>query len=203
MSGGMVDFSAHGRCIEWSVATRAKVDGFNGDGYLLNRDERRLFAYVVDGIGSGREAQAAAAATVDELRGNDFSSMEQRFNAVHQSLKGRRGAALGAAEIDLTSGALNWSAVGDIDGLIIRRDTSTESMVQKGGTLGLGFSGLHVMSTGVGLGDMIVMTSDGVSRRFRDDLPQTRDVHVFASSVLEAYGRPNDDCIVLAMKVSD
>ena len=201
VSGGVIDFSACDAALEWSVATRAKVSGYNGDAFLLRRDERTACAYVIDGIGSGRDAHASATASVDVLSGLEACSLERQFSAVHKALSGHRGVALGCAEIDVTKRWIQWAAIGDIDGLVMRSDGSTESMIQRGGTLGISYSNPHIVHCSMPRGDVLVMTSDGVSRRFREALPQADNLDKFTASVLECYGRQSDDCIVLALRV--
>ena len=201
MRGGAIDFPDAGRAVQWAVATRAKVDGFNGDGFLLNRDDERIIATTIDGIGSGREAHAATAASVEALQGSSIMSLEQRFNAVHRTLEGGRGAAMGIAEIEVGSGAMQWAAVGDIDGYVIKRDGATGSMLQRGGTLGFGYTSLHVVRAALSDDDLVIITSDGISRRFRDAIPRTRDPDMLSNEILDVFGRENDDCIVLVLKL--
>lgn len=201
MTSGTIPFAECGTDLQWSVATRAKVPGYNGDGYLLGRDAKHVYAHVLDGIGSGKEAQAATDLGLQALSDRKLASMEQRFQAVHQTLQGGRGAAMGVAKIDMIERSLYWAAVGDIGGVVIQENGTTKNMIQIGGTLGINPGRPRTMRTCLTSGDVIVVTSDGISRRFCEDLPITRNVAELSGEVLDRYGRQNDDCIVLSMKV--
>ena len=193
---GVLEGSDGSAALAWSVAQAPKSqDSPNGDGYLLTRDGDRIMLAVVDGVGSGRDAHAAAEVCLRALRTEGGHEPGPVFDRCHKALEGTRGAALALISVDLATARLVWAAVGDIDGCVFRGQDgkSVASMVQKAGTLGHHYSGIHLQDHALLPGDLVAVSSDGVSRRYRDQLPDMVSPGQFAESCLGTFGRANDD----------
>ncbi|MFY0310527.1 SpoIIE family protein phosphatase [Leisingera sp. D0M16] len=201
---GSIAFGPGGSQIDWAVAQAAK-EGCTacGDGYLLRRDGGRLLAALADGVGSGAEARDAASACLQELAAGSVRGIAELFEAAHRRLQGSRGAALAVALIDPDQAAVEWAALGDVEGVIcpLRPDCKDSSTVmQKGGTLGVHFPGVFCQTQKFPPQHVLVFASDGVSRRFRDSLPHAQvPPREWVSSCLGTYGKDYDDRTVLAV----
>ena len=106
------------------------------------------------------------------------------------------------AVIDFGSKKMTWAALGDVDGIVHRTEAGSSGstgILQKGGTLGLHYPGVHLQPQNLSDGCMIVLTSDGVSRRYREMRPMGLRPCDFAPACLEQFGRDNDDRTVLAV----
>lgn len=201
MNGGLISIHDGTIQLQWSVDSRAKHAGANGDGYSLFRDDTRICAAVIDGIGSGAAAHEATTDCIRALANPAFRTVDEKFAGVHTALGGGRGAAMAIAEIDLRRATMTWAAVGDIDGVLWHRNGKAESLVQKGGTLGISYLGLHKFTARLSPDDVIVMTSDGIARAYRKTEADHACPGTLTAQILENHGRRNDDCIVFAMKV--
>ncbi|NIZ15534.1 SpoIIE family protein phosphatase [Phaeobacter sp. HF9A] len=187
--------------LSWSVAQQSKIANSCGDGYMILRNGNTICAYVIDGMGSGPDAHRAASTGLNAIKNAGDTSLGAAFDATHRALQGMRGAAMAGAMIDLRQLTLSWAAVGDIDGLVHRGTEISDTLMQRGGALGHNFSGLHIQSTKLHIGDMIVLTTDGISRNYRSDIRALTSAADCADHILEAHGRSNDDRLVLAMKI--
>jgi phosphoserine phosphatase RsbX len=98
---------------------------------------------------------------------------------------------------------LTWAAVGDVDGLLIQDGdpAARRSMLQRPGTLGITYSGIHPQSQPLVAGDLFLLTTDGVSRKYRDRVSAGHSLAETAQQTLRRFGSENDDCLVLAIGV--
>ena len=168
---------------------------------MLLREGPNIRIYVVDGMGSGTEANAAADTALANLRESDCNDMEMAFGKVHSALHGIRGAALAGAQINLEQMTLFWTAVGDIDGALVRNGKIAESLIQSSGTLGLIYNGVCLARVPLQVNDMIVMATDGISRNYRSDLHTDLPIIDIVTGILRHHGRRADDRLVLGLKV--
>lgn len=200
---GSIAFDTGAR-IDWAAAQAPKTAGsVCGDGYLLRRTGRRLLVALADGVGSGQGAQAAANACLEALATVSASSISEVFETAHERVRGTRGAALAVALIDPELGAVEWAAVGDVEGVICAPPPESEgstAILQRGGTLGLQFPGVLPQIQPFPPDHVLVLASDGVSRRFRDALPTARiPPPEWVASCLATYGKDHDDRTVVAV----
>lgn len=200
---GLITANSGGSYLEWALAQASKDAGaHNGDGYLMKRDDDLVLVALADGVGSGRAAQDAANACLAEVAESGFQDISALFDRCHRKLSGMRGAALAVAVIDFGSKKMTWAALGDVDGIVHRTEAGSSGstgILQKGGTLGLHYPGVHLQPQNLSDGCMIVLTSDGVSRRYREMRPMGLRPCDFAPACLEQFGRDNDDRTVLAV----
>ncbi|MEW2915397.1 SpoIIE family protein phosphatase [Leisingera sp. JC11] len=201
---GSIAFGPGGSQIDWAVAQAAKEGSTAcGDGYLLRRAGSRLLVALADGVGSGAEARDAASACLQELAAGSVRGIADLFEAAHGRLQGSRGAALAVALIDPDQAAVEWAALGDVEGVICPlQPGSRESNVimQKGGTLGVHFPGVFCQTRNFPPQHVLVFASDGISRRFRDALPRMQvPPREWVPSCLGSYGKAHDDRTLLAV----
>ncbi|UWQ25714.1 serine/threonine-protein phosphatase [Leisingera aquaemixtae] len=201
---GSIAFETGGTRIDWAAAQAPKMAGsVCGDGYLLRRSGSRLMVALADGVGSGQGAQAAANACLEALATVSANSIAEVFETAHERVLGTRGAALAVALIDPELAAVEWAAVGDVEGVICALPPDSEgssAILQKGGTLGVQFPGVLPQIQPFPPNHILVLASDGVSRRFRDALPTARmPPQEWVASCLATYGKDHDDRTVLAL----
>lgn len=202
MRNGTIDHA--GAQVDWAVKLRSKGGvPHSGDGFLLQREGPVVMAAVADGTGSGIVAHEAATACLDALGKLGIAPIDQCFRTVHTAVAGTRGVALGLSLIDLSQRCLDWSAVGDIDAALFRPAPRAEciSIIQRGGTLGYQFEGFHRQQHDLSTGDLLLMISDGVSRRFRQSITADHTAVQAVDTCMSRYGGQDDDAIVLALKL--
>jgi len=202
MNSGQIE---HGNLVlSWGVQLRSKQAGTeSGDGFVLQRDGGRILAAVIDGTGSGTQARKAANTCIAALSDCGVHPLPICFQTCDDALANSRGAAMGLAMIDLTKCQLDWAAVGDIGGQLwqARRPDSPRGILQRGGTLGIQYSGIHQQQQDFRVGDLIIMASDGVMRGFLAGADINASASQVAEKTMASFGRDDDDAIVLAMKL--
>jgi anti-sigma regulatory factor (Ser/Thr protein kinase) len=106
-----------------------------GDGFAIEQHDGRALVMVVDGLGHGAPAAAAAA------RAGELFDVHHRLGPVdlmrrlHDGLRPTRGAAGAVAEVDARRGLVRFCGVGNIAATILV-GTTTRSLVSHHGTLG-------------------------------------------------------------------
>src|SRR5712671_6388348 len=161
--------------IEWGVATQALPgESVSGDLHLIKVLSRGALAAVVDGLGHGHEATAAArtaVAVLDEYADQSVISLVKRC---HEALLRTRGAVMTLASYDTNEGALTWLCVGNVDGVLLRADRkakpAAEGAVLRGGVVGYQLPPLHASVLPVAPHDLLILASDGIRSGFERGL---------------------------------
>jgi anti-sigma regulatory factor (Ser/Thr protein kinase) len=106
-----------------------------GDDWAISEDGAALTILVVDGLGHGSGAGAAARAAVDSFRKDRGLGPAEMFGGLHRALRPTRGAAVGLARIDPRRETVAFHGVGNIAGTIFR-DGGTRQVVSLPGIVG-------------------------------------------------------------------
>jgi negative regulator of sigma-B (phosphoserine phosphatase) len=193
--------------LAWSVSATGKHGAsVSGDGYLIARSQDRLLIAVVDGSGSGEGAAKAAEECLEEISNSLSLALEGTFEACHRRLQGTRGAALALAEIVLRDPIeLTWASVGDVDGQLLRGATVGRrqplGLVQSRGTLGFSYDQIFPQSHVLAVGDVVLLTTDGISRSYRDQNSTLQSPADLTRSTIGRFGRKDDDRLALALAI--
>jgi len=87
-----------GAQVDWAVAARTKRGhGESGDQYAVFPDASGVLIAVVDGLGHGKEAAAAAHAAIGELQKHRGRPLERLVDQCHERLQGGRGVVMSRA----------------------------------------------------------------------------------------------------------
>ena len=219
MTTGRIEIDGLPFALSWSVSAPSKRSGNAcGDGYLIARCAGRVLDAVVDGSGSGSGSVAndVAQDCLEELSRSLSASLSlaAAFQARHCRLRGTRGAALALAEIALTDPVrLTPAAVGDVDGQLLRASGPGRrrpvGQVQSRGTLGFSYETVHARPHSFGVGDMFLITTDGISRAHLDQrraaqspldrAPASMSPADLTRATLTRFGRGEDDQLALAL----
>jgi anti-sigma regulatory factor (Ser/Thr protein kinase) len=107
-----------------------------GDGWCLLQDHASHTLLVVDGIGHGPEAAAAANTAIDlASRHGDGTHAAELIRTLHAGLRATRGAAAAAIVLDLAHARGTTCGVGNIS-VSVRHAGSTHRLVSHNGILG-------------------------------------------------------------------
>lgn len=200
-----IDLASEGISLAWAAAYRSKICGLPcGDVYLVRRIGQSIMLAVADGSGSGPEAARAATFCLSILRETDSVCLNTLFAEAHRGCLGTRGAALAITLIDPSNRQVNWAAVGEVEGLLLRgatpRVSQVQAIIQRGGTIGHNLPSLICHSHEIRPGDTIILSSDGVRHAFRNEIPAGQSAETLAAELLSAYGREDDDALALVAK---
>jgi len=194
--------------LEWGVAA-ALHPGQKQSGDLhavLPRTDGVLVA-VLDGVGHGEEAAAAAqiaAATLERHREDTVISLARRC---HAALAGTRGVAMSLARFNAVDDTMTWLAIGNVEGVLVRSDPNTgsarEAIIMRGGVIGSRLPPLQATVVPVSRDDMLVFATDGVRSGFVEKVNPADPPQKVAERILTSFAKGNDDALVLAARYLD
>src|SRR3989454_6060748 len=109
----------------------------SGDLHLVKPVGTGVLVSVVDGLGHGAEAAAAARAAVATLNRHAQEAVLPLLQRCHQALAGTRGVVLSVALFDRADGSMTWLGVGNVEGGLLYADAGgrpgREGLVPRGG----------------------------------------------------------------------
>jgi serine phosphatase RsbU (regulator of sigma subunit) len=191
--------------VHWGVATLALAgQAESGDLHLVAPVANGVLVAVVDGLGHGEEAAAAAklaVQTLEQFADEPPLSLVQRC---HAALKGTRGVVMSLACFDAHRGTMTWLGVGNVEGLVHHAHWAERSaragLVTRGGIVGSELPPVQAAVVPVEAGDTLVFATDGIRSGFSDDVSVGEDPQRLADHLLSRYGKGTDDALVLVAR---
>ena len=168
-----------------------------GDGWSSREDADHLSLLVADGLGHGHLAHKAALEAIETFQQSSNESADLMIKRVHGRLKGTRGAAVFALNVE--NGKVAFSGLGNIRATVVAQE-KVQTLISQNGTAGLQMRTAQELSAGWKKGDLLVVHSDGVSSRWNlDDYPGLRNRHpsVVAAVLHRDFSRGSDDATVI------
>ena len=153
---------------------------------------------MADGLGHGEEAEAAANAAVDYVRGHLPESLDSVFRGCDAAIHHSRGVAMGIAVVDDASGAMDYAGIGNIRAKVFGRPGT--SLPNGNGIVGAGYKSLTTETVRLTPGDLVVLASDGLAETLdvsRDQSAPHIDLDLLAARLIDDFGRTEDDAAVL------
>lgn len=176
----------------------------SGDSLLIKSFKNGILIAVVDGLGHGYEAAAAAKIAIETL---DTSADEQIIAMVrrcHEALKGTRGVVMSIAFLDLLDKKITWLGVGNIEGMLLRQDTNSvishERLLLRGGALGYQLPSLKESVIPVIPGDTLVFVTDGIRSSFETSINLSEKPQQIADNIMAQFAKRTDDALVLVVR---
>jgi hypothetical protein len=170
-----------------------------GDAIAVVRHEACIRLLVVDGLGHGIHASQAAQASSAAFHADAKSPLPDVMNAMHMASRPTRGAVAAIAEIDPGAGRVRFAGVGNISAAVVGLDRDY-NLVSHNGTLGHEIRKVQEFSYPWSPGAVLVMHSDGISRRWSfDEQPglASRDPDLIAAVLYRDFTRERDDAAIL------
>lgn len=190
--------------IEWGVAALAlpgQVE--SGDLHVVAPFPNGVLVAVIDGLGHGGAAAAAArlaAATLLDYAHESVISLARRCD---QQLRRTRGAAMNLASFNALDNTMTWLAVGNIEGFLMRVGAGRlekEAVLQRGGVVGYALPPLRANVIAVSPGDTLILATDGIRNGFADALPSDAPPQEIADDILTRWARRTDDALALVAR---
>ena len=186
--------------LEWAQASRA-LQGQSqiGDVAWSRLSGGRFRVAVIDGLGHGHEAAAAAALAERCLAGLVGEDVEASYAALDHALARSRGAAISLADVDLVTGDLAWAGVGNVEGALLRaRDprSERERLLLQSGIVGCRLPRVHSRKLKVEPGDWLIFHTDGVDGLVLRDLSPDWPLQGNADRLLASHARVTDDALI-------
>lgn len=172
-----------------------------GDAWAVDIVPGRLAALLVDGLGHGPGAAAAALAALSVFRAGSAEPPEVVLGSMDAALHATRGAALSVTVVDRTSATARFCGVGNVDGRVVTDDTNRH-LVPQNGIVGHTMPRAQAADVPWPSGGRLVMHSDGISSRWRaDQYPGLLARHpaLLAGVIFRDCARARDDATVLVL----
>lgn len=172
----------------------------NGDRVHLERRGAMYRIAVIDGLGHGPDAAAAAALAVDTLAAIPDADVPSSIRACHAALKGSRGAALSVIRIDLDTRRMTFAGLGNVEGVLVTPGGRHLLVPQRGIA---GAISPRILETQETLPDsfIVMLCTDGIHSGARRELRfgQIVSAEALANELLTAWGSETDDASVVVV----
>ena len=174
----------------------------SGDNWTVEESAGQITALLVDGLGHGPGAAAAAQAALGAFPAVSRSTPERIISEMHRALRQTRGAALSVTTVDRHARTVYFCGVGNVDGRILGTETSRQ-MMPHSGIVGHGMPRVQTATSPWPAKARMVLHSDGISSRWRaDHYPGLLARHpaLLAGILFRDFGRARDDATVLVLR---
>jgi serine/threonine protein phosphatase PrpC len=176
----------------------------SGDLSLIKKVGKGTLLAVVDGLGHGQEAASAAHAAVGALDRYSREPLPDLVRRCHEALVGLRGVVLGLAYLDPQAANLTWLGVGNVGGIVLRRDAASRpsriSLVPSAGFIGAEQTHPTTRSVPLALGDTVILYSDGIRDGFAEAVVPANSPQEIADFVITRHVKGTDDALVLVAR---
>jgi anti-sigma regulatory factor (Ser/Thr protein kinase) len=184
---------------------RCAGESMSGDDGAFVRSGEALLVAAVDGLGHGPDARRAAALATATIRSEHARALAEIVGACDQATQGTRGCVLGVARIDDAAGRLGFVGVGDVccRTFAPRHERRAATMAGVVGARGRQARAPRVDELALGRGDVVVLGTDGLRQAMSiaEELSLMRRWPIeIAQHLLTAFGRDNDDALVVVAK---
>jgi hypothetical protein len=191
--------------VEWAVAQRALPgEELSGDQCVVASRRGVTLLAVFDGLGHGPGAAAASDAAARVLRAHADEDVVGLAQRCHAALEDTRGVVMSLAAYRADLGTLSWLGVGNVEGLLVRlrprEGAPRESLLLRSGVIGYRLPPLASAELAVSAGDLLVFATDGIDREFAEEVTPVPAPRHLAARILDQWGKPNDDALVLAAR---
>lgn len=186
-----------------AAATRPHpTEVVSGDVWHVDPQPNGCRIAVIDGLGHGPQATAAAERARDVLAASPELDAVAVLRRCHDALRGTRGAAIGIATIEPASGRLTYAGVGNVEARVIAGGR-TVRLASSRGIVGATLPTIRPVAMALDPGWTFLIHSDGVSDRFDlRDLGETdrMGIQELADLVLGRWGRATDDASIVVAR---
>jgi anti-sigma regulatory factor (Ser/Thr protein kinase) len=174
-----------------------------GDAWAVAAEQECPAVMVVDGLGHGLGAADAARLAVTAFEAAPDLPPAAQVGAVHDALRGSRGAAVAVARIDGARGVVTFAGVGNVAGVVVTAGVGRH-LVSSNGTAGHAVARINEFSYPWADDALLVMHSDGLGSRWQIDrypgLP-ARHPALVAGVLYRDWSRGRDDVTVVAARL--
>jgi len=161
-----------------------------------------MCAFGDDGQEEGDPAETAAQ-TIRAHLGEPLMAVVQQC---HQELRHTRGVVMSIALIDLEHAQLTWLGVGNVRAILCRPDSVVgprrQELLLRSGVVGAQLPPLRLAVTPLVRGDTLIFATDGISSKFADNLPASRQPQALAEAILAEHCTQTDDALVVVAQMS-
>jgi serine/threonine protein phosphatase PrpC len=195
----------HDGILDYGVASQTLPgETRSGDRYIVTPRPDGILVGVVDGLGHGAEAAAAADRAVETIEHHAAETLITLAQRCHVALSGTRGVVMSLARFHPRDETLVWLGVGNVEGVLLRSHNHDhpirEPLLVRGGVIGDRLPPLMASLVPVAKGDLLVLATDGINSNFERAIVRTDPPQVIADKILAAHAKGNDDALVVVSR---
>ena len=191
--------------IDWAVAfLNLPGQTESGDQFVVAACADGVLVGVVDGLGHGEKAAAAAKIALKTLAEFADEQVDSLIRRCHDELRRTRGVVMSLAMLNASENTVTWSAVGNVMAVIQRFDSRIspprEYILQGGGVVGDRLPQLRTTVCPIRNGDLLILATDGIGENFIVERFWSGDLQGIADRILSRYAKGNDEALVLVVR---
>lgn len=176
-----------------------------GDRSVLRAHPGGVIFAVIDGLGHGPEAARAAELAADVIRDSSSADVVRLVEECHEKLQHSRGVVMTIVSINSVANKASWIGVGNVQGMLTHMNSTQNSSgraftLLRSGIVGQRLPRLQPSAFTVEKGDTFVIATDGIAHEFMKEHSLDQAPQLLADLILERYGLPNDDALVLVVR---
>jgi phosphoserine phosphatase RsbX len=189
--------------LAWSSAS-VPLEGQqrSGDLALVHTVRGNTLVAVIDGLGHGEEAAAAASAASDAVLRYSPQPLERLMELCHQDVARTRGVVMTIATIAAGGEFMHWLGVGNVGAVVVHADPGNgpqrEWALLFGGVIGYRLPVIRPSTVTFRPGDVLVMATDGLDSSFGDAVSPTVPSQRLLKDIFDRHHKGTDDALVLA-----
>jgi negative regulator of sigma-B (phosphoserine phosphatase) len=174
----------------------------SGDVAVLAGTRAGGLACLIDGLGHGPEAAAAAERCAAVVRANADVPATELLERCHRALRESRGVVMTAAWFDLQAKTLSWAGVGNVDARLVHPgpELREEVALVFGGVVGYRMPKVRVATMPLSRGDVLVMITDGIESAISPALAGRGGAQALAERIYARHGKGTDDALALVVR---
>ena len=185
-----------------AVAISAPGETVSGDGWMIAIDDAKASAFMVDGLGHGPMAAAAAETALTHFQKKPFHDLALLVQSAHETLRSTRGAAVAMAGLDADNALIRSVGAGNVVTRVLS-GVSDRTLLTQQGTIGLTIRRPEVVATPWPPHAIVVMHTDGVQQRWSGAALAPllgRDPSLAAALLVRDYCRGRDDATAMVVR---
>lgn len=185
------------------AATRAKPGmEYNGDAFIIKREDENMLVGVIDGLGHGQSAHQAAQRANRYVKTHANQSLSHLFGGVERACRNTRGVVMALARFDLTAEQATVGSVGNIS-VKVHNSPRPMNVITPRGVLGANAPQPAIREWDWNRAYTLIMHSDGVTTGWSQDefahLTEKSATNA-ARALLQSLAVARDDATVLVVK---
>ena len=197
------------RClIDWGMAQVIHPgQAISGDRHLVRAHSEGVLLAVVDGLGHGAEAAAAADVAVTTLEAHILEPVTLLLKRCHEAMRRTRGAAMSLASITGVADSMTWLGVGNVEGVVLRADKHAipvrENIQLFPGVVGYQLPSVRSVVTLLSPDDLVIFFTDGIRAEFLSERVVGQSPQLIARGICRKHCKGTDDALVLVARVRE
>ena len=191
--------------VEYAVASSPLAgESECGDLHVMKIVPRGLLMAVLDGVGHGSEAAAAAHIASAVLTFHAGEGVISLIQHCHQRLKGTRGVVASLVALDGVENTVTSISIGNVEAIHMRSSPEVpqgcDRLVMLAGLLGYRLPALRASVSPITPGDLLIFATDGIRAGFPHAFGiEDRPVRI-AEYICSNFRKDDDDGLVLVAR---